>query len=154
MANETAITIVGNLVDDPEFRFTNSGQAVVRFRIAANERYVDRQTGEWKDGNSLFLTCNAWRELGEHVAESLQRGMRVIVQGRLRQRSYETDTGDKRTVYEIEVDEIGPALRFATAQVTKVKRGQQTAQIPQQDPWPPVTPIPTATAATVGVPGF
>ncbi|WP_433501722.1 single-stranded DNA-binding protein (plasmid) [Sphaerimonospora sp. CA-214678] len=156
MANETAITIVGNLVDDPEFRFTNSGQAVVRFRIAANERYVDRQTGEWKDGGSLFLTCNAWRELGEHVAESLQRGMRVIVQGRLRQRSYETDTGDKRTVYEIEVDEIGPALRFAIAKVTKVKRGQQTAQIPQQDPWPPVTPIPTATTttATVGAPGF
>ncbi|MFC0862449.1 single-stranded DNA-binding protein [Sphaerimonospora cavernae] len=154
MANETTVTIVGNLVDDPQFRFTNSGQAVVRFRVASTERYLDRQTGEWKDGGTLFLTCNAWRELGEHAAETLQRGTRVIVQGRLRQRSYETDTSDKRTVYEVEVDDVGPSLRFATAKVTKIKRGQQTAQVPPQDSWPPVVPIPAAVTVAAGASGF
>lgn len=149
MANETTITIVGNLVDDPKFRFTADGYAVVRFRVASTPRYQDRQTGEWKDGTSLFLTCNAWRELGEHIAESLQRGMRVIVQGRLRQRSYETDTGDKRTLYELEADEIGPSLRFATAIVTKVER-TQTTQVPQQHPWPAAvdSPVAAVTAET------
>ncbi|MBD3147087.1 single-stranded DNA-binding protein [Microbispora camponoti] len=135
MANETTITIVGNLVDDPEFRFTTAGHAVVRFRVASTPRYQDRQTGEWKDGTSLFLTCTAWRELGEHIAESLQRGMRVIVQGRLRQRTYETEPGDKRTVYELEVDEVGPSLRFATMTVTKVK-SPQIADLRDQQPWP------------------
>ena len=122
MAGDTVITIVGNLVDDPELRFTPSGAAVAKFRVASTPRYMDRQTNEWKDGDSLFLTCNVWRQAAEHVAESLQRGMRVIVQGRLRQRSYETKEGEKRTVFEIEVDEVGPSLRNATAKVNKTTR--------------------------------
>jgi single-strand DNA-binding protein len=122
MAGDTVITVVGNLVDDPELRFTPSGAAVAKFRVASTPRYMDRQTNEWKDGDSLFLTCNVWRQAAEHVAESLQRGMRVIVQGRLRQRSYETKEGEKRTVYEIEVDEVGPSLRNATAKVSKTTR--------------------------------
>jgi single-strand DNA-binding protein len=121
-AGDTQITIVGNLVDDPELRFTPSGQAVAKFRVASTPRYRDQQTGEWKDGESLFLTCNVWRQAAENVAETLQRGMRVIVQGRLRQRSYETREGEKRTVYEIEADEVGPSLRNATAKVNKVQR--------------------------------
>jgi single-strand DNA-binding protein len=123
MAGETTITVVGNLTDDPELRFTPSGAAVAKFRIASTPRTMDRQSGEWKDGEPLFLQCNVWRDAAEHVAESLQRGARVIVQGRLRQRSYETREGEKRTVYELEVDEIGPSLRYATAKVNKVSRG-------------------------------
>ena len=122
MAGETTITIVGNLTDDPELRFTPSGAAVAKFRIASTPRTLDRQSGEWKDGEPLFLACNIWRDAAEHVAESLQRGSRVIVQGRLRQRSYETREGEKRTVYELEVDEIGPSLRYATAKVQKMSR--------------------------------
>jgi single-strand DNA-binding protein len=122
MAGETVITLVGNLVDDPELRFTPSGAAVAKFRIASTPRTFDRQTNEWKDGESLFLTCNVWRQPAENVAESLQRGMRVIVQGRLRQRSYETKEGEKRTVFEVEVDEVGPSLRSATAKVTRAQR--------------------------------
>jgi len=122
MAGETTITIVGNLTDDPELRFTPSGAAVAKFRIASTPRTLDRQTNEWKDGEPLFLACNIWRDAAEHVAESLQRGARVIVQGRLRQRSYETREGEKRTVYELEVDEIGPSLRYATAKVQKMSR--------------------------------
>ncbi|WP_037574368.1 single-stranded DNA-binding protein [Phaeacidiphilus oryzae] len=122
MAGETVITLVGNLVDDPELRFTPSGAAVAKFRLASTPRTFDRQTNEWKDGESLFLTCNIWRQAAENVAESLQRGMRVIVQGRLRQRSYETREGEKRTVYEVEVDEVGPSLRNATAKVTRTQR--------------------------------
>ncbi|GLY08538.1 MULTISPECIES: single-stranded DNA-binding protein [Actinoplanes] len=122
MAGETTITVVGNLTDDPELRFTPSGAAVAKFRIASTPRTLDRQSGEWKDGEPLFLACNIWREAAEHVAESLQRGARVIVQGRLRQRSYETREGEKRTVYELEVDEIGPSLRYATAKVQKASR--------------------------------
>jgi len=122
-AGDTAITIAGNLVDDPELRYTPTGQAVARFRVASTPRFMDRQTNEWKDGESLFLSCNVWRQAAENVAESLQRGMRVIVQGRLKQRSYETKEGEKRTVYEVEVDDVGPALRYATAKVTKVSRG-------------------------------
>ncbi|MEV0901544.1 single-stranded DNA-binding protein [Actinoplanes sp. NPDC049802] len=122
MAGETTITVVGNLTDDPELRFTPSGAAVAKFRIASTPRTLDRQTGEWKDGEPLFLACNIWRDAAEHVAESLQRGARVIVQGRLRQRSYETKEGEKRTVYELEVDEIGPSLRYATAKVQKANR--------------------------------
>jgi single-strand DNA-binding protein len=122
MAGETVITIIGNLVDDPELRFTPSGAAVANFRVASTPRTFDRQTNEWKDGESLFLSCSVWRQAAENVAESLQRGMRVIVQGRLKQRSYETREGEKRTVFEIDVDEVGPSLRSATAKVTKASR--------------------------------
>src|SRR3954451_18052737 len=122
MAGETTITVVGNLTDDPELRFTPSGAAVAKFRIASTPRTLDRQSGEWKDGEPLFLACNIWRDAAEHVAESLQRGARVIVQGRLRQRSYETREGEKRTVYELEVVEIGPSLRYATAKVQRMNR--------------------------------
>lgn len=157
MAGETVITVVGNLVDDPELRFTPSGAAVANFRIASTPRTFDRQTNEWKDGEALFLSCSVWRQAAENVAESLQRGMRVIVQGRLKQRSYETREGEKRTVVELEVDEVGPALAFATAKVTRASRsgggggysggGQsRPQQSPQQsggnDPW--ATPAPQA----------
>ena len=121
-AGDTPITISGNLVDDPQLRFTASGQAVASFRVASTPRYRDNQTGEWKDGESLFLTCSVWRQAAENVAESLQRGMRVIVQGRLRQRSYETREGERRTVYEVEADDVGPSLRNASAKVTKTSR--------------------------------
>ncbi|MFE4856056.1 single-stranded DNA-binding protein [Streptomyces sp. NPDC056670] len=126
MAGETVITVVGNLVDDPELRFTPSGAAVAKFRVASTPRTFDRQTNEWKDGESLFLTCSVWRQAAENVAESLQRGMRVVVQGRLRQRSYEDREGVKRTVYELDVEEVGPSLKNATAKVTKTTgRGGQ-----------------------------
>ncbi len=121
-AGDTQITIAGNLVDDPELRFTPAGQPVAKFRIASTPRYLDKTTNEWKDGDSLFLTCNVWRQAAENVAESLQRGMRVIVSGRLRQRSYETKEGEKRTVYEVEVDDVGPSLRNASAKVNRVAR--------------------------------
>jgi single-strand DNA-binding protein len=122
MAGETVVTLVGNLVDDPELRFTPSGAAVANFRIASTPRTYDRQSGEWKDGESLFLSCSVWRQAAENVAESLQRGMRVIVQGRLKSRSYDDREGQKRTVFEIDVDEVGPSLRSATAKVTKAMR--------------------------------
>jgi single-strand DNA-binding protein len=121
-AGDTTITIIGNLVNDPELRYTPTGQAVATFRVASTPRYMDRQTNEWKDGDSLFLSCNVWRQAAENVAESLQRGMRVIVSGRLRQRSYETKEGEKRTVYEVEVDEVGPSLRNASAKVNRSAR--------------------------------
>ncbi len=121
-AGDTQITVAGNLVDDPELRFTPAGQAVARFRVASTPRFRDNATGEWKDGDSLFLTCNVWRQAAEHVAESLTRGMRVIVSGRLRQRSYETKEGEKRTVYEVEVDDVGPSLRNASAKVSRAAR--------------------------------
>src|SRR3989454_1255533 len=121
-AGDTQITIAGNLVDDPELRFTPSGQPVAKFRVASTPRFLDKNTNEWKDGDSLFLTCNVWRQAAENAAESLTRGSRVIVSGRLRQRSYETKEGEKRTVYELEVDEIGPSLRYATAKVQKMSR--------------------------------
>ena len=151
MAGDTQITLVGNLVSDPELRFTPSGAAVCKFRIASTPRAFDKQTNEWKDGESLFLGCNVWRQPAENCAESLQKGMRVIVQGRLIQRTYETKEGEKRTVYEIEVEEVGPSLRNATAKVVKAQRqqgggqqqgggfgGQQSQQRPaagQSDPW-------------------
>jgi single-strand DNA-binding protein len=121
-AGDTTITIIGNLVNDPELRYTPTGQAVATFRVASTPRFMDRTTNEWKDGDSLFLSCNVWRQAAENVAESLQRGMRVIVSGRLRQRSYETKEGEKRTVYEIEVDEVGPSLRNASAKVSRSTR--------------------------------
>ena len=120
--NETTLTLTGNLVDDPELRFTTSGVPVARFRIASTPRYRDNATGEWKDGDTLFLTCQVWRQAAENVAETLQKGMRAIVTGRLRQRSYETSEGEKRTVYELQADEIGVSLRNATAKVTKASR--------------------------------
>jgi single-strand DNA-binding protein len=160
MAGETVVTLVGNLVDDPELRFTPSGAAVANFRIASTPRTYDRQTGEWKDGESLFLSCSVWRQAAENVAESLQRGMRVIVQGRLKSRSYDDREGNKRTVFEIDVDEVGPSLRSATAKVTRAMRsgpggdgggfggggggnqgggnyggGGQGGGAPQNDPW-------------------
>ncbi len=144
-AGDTNITIIGNLVDDPELRFTPSGAAVAKFRVASTPRFFDRNTNEWKDGDSLFLQCQIWRQAAENVAESLTRGMRVIVSGRLKQRSYETKEGEKRTVFEVEVDEVGPSLRNATAKVTKTTRaagasnanagGGFSADSFNDDPW-------------------
>jgi single-strand DNA-binding protein len=123
MAGETVITVVGNLTADPELRFTPSGAAVANFTVASTPRNFDRQSGEWKDGEALFMRCNVWRQAAENVAETLTRGMRVMVSGRLKQRSYETREGEKRTVVELEVDEVGPSLKYATAKVNKVSRG-------------------------------
>ncbi len=142
-AGDTTITLVGNLVDDPELRFTPSGAAVAKFRVASTPRFLDKQTNEWKDGESLFLTCNVWRQAAENVAESLQRGMRVILQGRLKQRSYETKEGEKRTVFEVEVDEVGPSLRNATAKVNRTTRsggGGFGGGAPADDPWATAAP--------------
>ena len=149
MAGETVITVVGNLVDDPELRFTPSGAPVANFRIASTPRTFDRQTNEWKDGDALFLSCSIWRQAAENVAESLTKGMRVIVQGRLKSRQYETREGEKRTVFEIDVDEIGPALKYATAKVTRTTRqggGGGFGGGPAQgdDPWS--TPAPSQPA--------
>lgn len=143
---DTVITVVGNLVDDPELRFTPSGAAVSNFRIASTPRFFDKQANEWKDGDPLFLSCSIWRQAAENVAESLTRGMRVIVQGRLKQRQYETREGEKRTVFEVEVDEVGPSLKFASAKVSRGDRsggggghsgggGQSSAGRPSDDPW-------------------
>jgi single-strand DNA-binding protein len=123
MAGETTITIVGNLTADPELRFTPSGAAVANFTVASTPRAFDRQSNEWKDGETLFMRCSVWREAAENVAESLTRGTRVVVTGRLKSRSYETKEGEKRTVVEMDVDEVGPSLRYASAKVTKAQRG-------------------------------
>jgi single-strand DNA-binding protein len=123
MAGETVITIIGNLTNDPELRFTPSGAAVANFTVASTPRTFDRQSNDWKDGETLFLRCSVWRDAAENVAESLQRGARVLVSGRLRSRSYETKEGEKRTVFELDVDEVGPSLRYATAKVAKTSRG-------------------------------
>mgnify|MGYP000867841086 CR=1 FL=1 len=122
MAGDTVITVIGNLTGDPELRFTPAGAAVANFTVASTPRSFDRQSNEWKDGDTLFMRCSIWREAAENVAESLTKGMRVIVQGRLVQRSYETREGEKRTVVELQVDEIGPSLRYATAKVTRSQR--------------------------------
>ena len=144
MAGETVITVIGNLTGDPELRFTPSGAAVASFTVASTPRTLDKATNEWKDGESLFLSCNVWRQAAENVAESLQRGMRVIVSGRLKQRSYETKEGEKRTVYEVEVDEVGPSLKSATAKVVKTQRGGGGggfgAQQSDNDPWASAAP--------------
>lgn len=142
MAGETTITLIGNLVGDPELRFTPSGSAVANFTVASTPRTFDRNSNEWKDGETLYLRCSAWKELGENTAESLTKGMRVIVTGRLKSRSYETKEGEKRTVIELEVDEIGPSLKYATAKVARKQRtdsggwngGGQQGQ-GQTDPW-------------------
>jgi single-strand DNA-binding protein len=146
-AGDTTITMIGNLVDDPELRFTPSGAAVAKFRVASTPRYLDKATNEWKDGESLFLQCQIWRQAAENVAESLTQGMRVILSGRLKQRSYETKEGEKRTVFEVEVDEVGPSLRNATAKVTRTQRagGSGGAAAPAaadsfgDDPWAAAT---------------
>jgi single-strand DNA-binding protein len=144
MAGDTVITVVGNLTDDPELRFTSSGAAVANFTVASTPRFFDKQTNDWKDGDALFLRCSVWRQAAENVAESLTKGARVIVQGRLKQRSYETREGEKRTVYELDVDEVGPSLRYATTKVSKVSRsgaggggfgGQAESSPPADDPW-------------------
>jgi single-strand DNA-binding protein len=144
MAGDTIITVVGNLTADPELKFTPSGAAVANFTVASTPRIFDRQANEWRDGDALFLRCNIWRQAAEHVAESLSRGSRVIVTGRLKQRSFETREGEKRTVIELEVDEIGPSLRYATAKVNKASRGSggggygssgTGGGAPADDPW-------------------
>ena len=156
MAGDTVITVIGNITGDPELRFTPSGAAVANFTVASTPRIFDRQSNEWKDGDALFMRCSIWREAAENVAESLTRGSRVIVQGRLKQRSYETREGEKRTVVELEVDEIGPSLKYATAKVNKASRsgggggggggfgggggggdrgGSRPEQQPKDDPW-------------------
>src|SRR5690349_18525934 len=140
MAGETPITVIGNLTADPELRFTPSGAAVANFTVASTPRTFDRQTNEWKDGEALFLNCSVWRQAAENAAESLVRGMRVIVSGRLKARSYETREGEKRTVFEIDVDEVGPSLKYATAKVSKTSRsgsggGQGGSFGGGDDPW-------------------
>ncbi len=147
MAGDTVITIVGNVTGDPELRFTPSGAAVANFTVASTPRAFDRQSNEWKDGETLFMRCSVWRDAAENVAESLQRGTRVVVTGRLKSRSYETKEGEKRTVIEMEVDEVGPSLRYASAKVTKTQRGsggggfgssgsgQQGGYAADTDPW-------------------
>jgi single-strand DNA-binding protein len=126
MAGETIVTVVGNLTADPELRFTPSGAAVASFTIASTPRNFDRNTNEWKDGEALFLRCSIWRQAAENVAESLTRGMRVVAQGRLKQRSFETREGEKRTVVEMDVDEVGPSLKYATAKVNRTQRGSSS----------------------------
>ena len=155
MAGETVITVVGNLTNDPELRFTPSGAAVASFTVASTPRTLDKATNEWKDGEALFLRCSIWRQAAENVAESLQRGARVIVQGRLKQRSFETKEGEKRTVIELDVDEVGPSLKYATAKVNKTTRqgggqggsqgGSPSGSAPADDPW--ATPAPAAGGA-------
>ena len=143
MAGDTVITVIGNLTADPELRFTPSGAAVANFTVASTPRAFDKASGEWKDGEALFMRCNIWRQAAENVAETLTRGARVIVSGRLKQRSYETREGEKRTVVELEVDEIGPSLKYATAKVNKVSRGGGGGGFggggsgggPSDDPW-------------------
>ena len=148
MAGDTVITVIGNLVDDPELRFTPSGAAVANFRIASTPRTFDKQSNEWKDGETLWLGCSVWRQAAENVAESLTKGTRVIVQGRLKSRSYETREGEKRTVFEIDVEEVGPSLRSATAKVNRASRsggqgsyggqpsgGQSSGSQANDDPW-------------------
>jgi len=151
MAGETTITVVGNLTADPELRFTQSGAAVASFTVASTPRTFDKQSGEWKDGEALFLRCNVWRQVAENVAESLTRGSRVLVSGRLRQRSFETKEGEKRTVVELEVDEIGPSLRYATAKVNKVSRGDGGGQQSRGDAPADAT---SSTAESAGSGGF
>jgi single-strand DNA-binding protein len=146
MAGDTVITVVGNLTDDPDLRFTPSGAAVANFTVASTPRFFDKQTNDWRDGDALFLRCSVWRQAAESVAESLTKGARVIVQGRLKQRSYETREGEKRTTYELEVEEVGPSLKYATAKVTKTTRsggggggGGQASN--SNDPWATSVPV-------------
>ena len=159
MAGETTLTVVGNLTTDPELRFTPAGAAVANFTVASTPRTFDKATGEWQDGDALFMRCSVWRQPAENVAETLTRGMRVMVIGRLRQRSFETREGEKRTVVELEVDEVGPSLRYATAKVLKATRGSSGGQAgggvhhasaePYDDPWAsPAAPATTTAGST------
>jgi single-strand DNA-binding protein len=151
MAGETVITVVGNLTDDPQLRFLESGTAMVKFTVASTPRTLDRESGQWKDGDPLFLTCTGWRDLAEHIAESLAKGTRVIVSGRLRLSRWETEEGEKRPAYGLDVDEVGPSLRFAQAKVTKMSRtsaraggdGFTPADVPD-DAWATATPASAA----------
>jgi single-strand DNA-binding protein len=162
MAGDTIITVIGNLTADPELRFTQSGAAVANFTVASTPRTFDRQSGEWKDGEALFMRCNIWRQSAENVAESLTRGARVIVSGRLKQRSFETREGEKRTVVELEVDEVGPSLRYATAKVNKVSRGSgggggfggSGSGAPADDPWGSAPPAGAPSGGGGGGAGF
>jgi single-strand DNA-binding protein len=150
MAGDTTLTLVGNLTSDPELRFLQNGAAVASFTVASTPRTFDKASSSWKDGEALFMRCSAWRDLAEHVAESLTRGARVLVTGRLRQRTFDTKEGEKRTVIELEVDEIGPSLRYATAKVNKVSRGDggggfgggSQSAAPADDPWGSAPPKP------------
>ena len=142
MSGETIITLVGNCVNDPELKFLPSGVAVCNWTIASTSRTFDKQANEWKDGEAMFLNCSVWRQPAENVAETLSRGMRVIVQGRLKSRTYETKEGERRTVYEVDVEEVGPSLKYATAKVTRVASGteprparQPAGRTPPADPW-------------------
>ena len=166
-SGDTTITMIGNLVDDPELRFTPSGHAVANFTVASTPRNFDKNTNEWKDGDTLYLRCSLWRQPAENVAESLTKGMRVILSGRLKQRSYETKEGEKRTVFEVEVDEVGPSLRYATAKVTKTTRqgaagGGYSAPANEtinEDPWAAASTSPagggwTTTTASDDQPPF
>ena len=157
MAGETIITVVGNLTADPELRYTQSGLAVANFTIASTPRTFDRQTNDWKDGEALFIRASVWREFAEHVASSLTKGARVIASGRLKQRSYETKEGEKRTSIELEVDEIGPSLRYATAQVTRAASnrdggGAQRGQV-AEEPWAASAPDASASGDVWNTPG-
>ena len=167
MSGDTIITVIGNLTGDPELRFTPSGAAVANFTVASTPRQFDRQTNEWKDGETLFMRCSVWRDAAENVAESLARGTRVIVSGRLKSRSYDTKEGEKRTIMEMEVDEIGPSLRYATAKVTRTERktsgsgynsggnapAQGGQQATQEDPWATGPSQPAAQPAAAGAGG-
>ncbi|MCU1588126.1 MAG: single-stranded DNA-binding protein [Frankiales bacterium] len=161
MAGDTVITVVGNLTADPELRFTPSGAAVANFTVASTPRTFDKNSNEWKDGEALFLRCSVWRQAAENVAESLTKGTGVIVQGRLKQRSYETKEGEKRTVYELDVDEIGPSLKFATAKVNRTTRGSggsgsggfgggASSGAPADDPWSSAAPAGGAAGGSGG----
>ena len=132
---DTTLTITGNLTADPELRFTATGTAVTAFTVAASRRVYDQATGQWSDGDTLFLRCSAWRDLADHATESLSKGMRVIVTGRLKQREYETGTGDKRTVYEVDVDDVGPSLKWATAKIAKAARDKVPHPADSGDQW-------------------
>jgi len=164
MAGETVITVVGNLTADPELRFTPSGAAVASFTVASTPRTFDRQSNDWKDGEALFLRCSIWRQAAENVAESLQRGMRVVVQGRLKQRSFETREGEKRTVIELDVDEVGPSLRYATAKVNRTQRGSSggfgadnsggVSSAPVEDPWASSGPVASSSGSLSDEPPF
>jgi len=157
MANDTSLTIVGNLTDDPDLRYTPAGVAMARFTVASTPRIRDRESGEYRDGEALFLTCTAWRETAEHAAESLRRGTRVIVVGRLRLSRWETEEGEKRSAYGLEVDEIGPSLRFATAKVAKMARSKGAATPVADDLWQTATtdrPDPLAVPAEPTVPAL
>lgn len=155
MAGDTVITVVGNLTSDPELRYTQSGLAVANFTIASTPRSFDRASNEWKDGETLFLRGSVWREFAEHVAGSLTKGTRVIAQGRLKQRSYETKEGEKRTSYELEVDEIGPSLRYATAQLTRSapSGGGSRGAVGADEPWAAAAPADASSGDVWGAPG-